>query len=88
MLLDTIHHVWEHFYPVSLEEGAFIMNLGVLLFEMHHYREALLFFERSLQVGKENALVYQNMAACHVALLQMDEAFIYLQKAKLILLDR
>lgn len=82
MLVETIKQVWQHFYPVSKEEGNFVMNLGVLLFELQLPEEALLFFERSTAVGGENALTYQNIAACYMKLKKPEEAIKALLKAK------
>jgi len=64
LLRATIDHVWEHFYPIGPSTGAFILNLGVLLFEMGNFAEAKLYFERSLQISGSNIQVLKNIAAC------------------------
>lgn len=63
-LVETIKLVWDHFYPVTKEEGDFLMNLGVLLFELKQPADALIFFERALIVNGGNAQIHQNIAAC------------------------
>lgn len=81
MLIATIEHVWHQFYPVDKAEACFVMNLGVLLFELKKFSEALIFFERSLAIDDTNKLVYRNMAACYAALNLPDEALKCLLKA-------
>ena len=49
-LQQTIGKVWENFYPVNPQEGDFVMNLGVLLFEMKKYEQALFFFLQSKEI--------------------------------------
>lgn len=82
MLAETIKQVWQKFYPVSKEEGDFVMNLGVLLFELQKPEDAMLFFERSMVIGGDSALTYQNIAACLMALKRPNEALQALLKAK------
>jgi tetratricopeptide (TPR) repeat protein len=67
-LKKVIHKVWENFYPVSSEEGNFIMNLGVLFYDMKEYREALVYFKRSLELMGESPQILQNIAACYKVL--------------------
>jgi hypothetical protein len=63
-LLRTIGHMWENFYPIAQEDGHFVMNLGVLCFEMAFYEEALLYFERSVTITGENEKARQNIDVC------------------------
>lgn len=74
LLIETIKCVWQAFYPVTKEEGDFVINLGVLMFELHQFSDALEFFERAIDLGGENAVAYQNMAACYMALKRPHEA--------------
>lgn len=60
----AIEQVWERVYIVSPEEGAFVLNLGVLLFHMEYYPEALLFFQRSLEITGVKQQTLENIAAC------------------------
>lgn len=60
-LTKAIHACWKAFFPVHKEEGAFIMNLGVLFFDMKQYEEALLYFERALDVGYAEPTLFQNL---------------------------
>lgn len=76
-----IHQTWEQFYPVCPEDGDFVSNLGVLLFEMKRYKEALVYFQRSLEITGEKTTTYQNMAQCYKALDDPEEATRCIQKA-------
>jgi len=79
---ETIRNVWDKFYPMTVEEGDFILNLGVLFYEMQNYTEALLFFQRSLDITGDKAQTLINMGACHLALEDKESAAKCLQKAK------
>lgn len=81
-LRQAIHAIWDHFYPIQPLEGEFVMNLGVLLFEMKHYAEALALFQRSLVLTGENKTVYHNMAACYLALFNAEAARRCIEKIK------
>lgn len=81
-LIDVIDNVWEKFYPCSVSEGDFVLNLGVLLYEMSQYHKALLYFQRSLEITGEKAQTFMNMAACYSALKQQNIALKYFNKAK------
>lgn len=78
---ETIHRVWENFFPVTKEEAGFIMNLGVLFFGMQRYQEALLYFERAAAIKGDDPVIFQNMAVCYDNLGDGDAAKTYKQKA-------
>jgi tetratricopeptide (TPR) repeat protein len=81
LLRQTIHAVWEHFYPIQPLEGEFVLNLGVLLFEMHYYAEALAFFQHSLVLTGDQSITYRNMAACYKLLFNAEAAHRCQEKA-------
>lgn len=60
----TIEIVWEHFYPTGPSTGDFVLNLGVLLFEMKFYAEAVIYFERSIKISGVNKKALNNIVAC------------------------
>jgi hypothetical protein len=60
-LARTIHSCWKVFFPVHKQEGAFIMNLGILFFDMKRYEEAILFFQRALNLGYNEPIAFQNL---------------------------
>lgn len=57
----AVERVWEHLYIINKEEGEFVMNLGVLLYQMEFYEEALLFFQRSLEITGERKQTLKNI---------------------------
>lgn len=63
-LQDAIEYVWEHFYPISPDEGLFLLNLGVLLFEMGNTQAALTYFLRARELTGDQPQIIQNIAAC------------------------
>ncbi len=85
MLCATIERVWEHFYPIGPIAGDFVLNLGVLLFEMQCFIEAKTYFERSMLIAGVNAAALKNVAACHQMLGQLEEAKVYRQQAALLI---
>ncbi len=67
-LVHTIHKTWEHYYPLSQEGGDFPLNLGVLLYELGHYTEAMDYYKLAIEIGRESALAYFNIGLCFQAL--------------------
>lgn len=62
-LLNLIDHVHQHFYPISSEGGAFVMNLGVLCYHMAFYKQALFYFQRALDIGYSDPIIFKNITA-------------------------
>ncbi|HEY4832571.1 MAG TPA: tetratricopeptide repeat protein, partial [Waddliaceae bacterium] len=81
VLARVISHVWERFYPVDGAEGQFVMNLGVLLFEIGHYNEALFFFKKALEMMGEDRDLLMNIAKCYRILGDHSLALVFLHKA-------
>lgn len=81
-LRRAIHGCWDVFYSIHPLEGEFVMNMGVLLYEMHYYADALGFLQRSLEITGDMARTYTNMAACYLALFNVDGAHRCFEKAK------
>lgn len=63
--LDTIQKTWQNFYPTDPHESNFVMNLGVLLYDMKKYDEAIFYFEKALLIDPKNGTVYYNLACCY-----------------------
>jgi tetratricopeptide (TPR) repeat protein len=81
-LVVTIHEIWKNFYPINKGEGPFVMNLGVLLFRLKQYDDAILFFNRALEMGYNDPLVYKNLAAAYTQKKDYKTAQEYLEKAE------
>jgi tetratricopeptide (TPR) repeat protein len=69
----AIEQVWENYYPIG-EEKDLAFCMGVLLYRMQYYSEALSYFQRSLQLHGSNLSTLYNMAMCHYGLRQLDAA--------------
>jgi hypothetical protein len=46
-LFETIHRVYEQFYPVDSESGNFVTKLGALCFDLGEFQAALKYFRNS-----------------------------------------
>ncbi len=80
-LVQVIYNIWDRFYPVNSLEGAFVMNLGVLLFDLEHYKEAIAFFQRAIDLKYENEMLFSNMAASYSAIKDFAMALEWHQRA-------
>lgn len=68
-LLLMIERVYSNFFLVENSDAVFILNLGVLCFELRHYQRALFYFEEAQKyLGEEELLLKGNIAACYRAL--------------------
>lgn len=65
---EIIHKMGNHVYPVGSGSGHFLMNLGVLLYELKAYSEALVYFNQALDLMGQQPQLMQNIAACLQAL--------------------
>lgn len=63
-LRATIAQVYEHFYPTGPSAGDFVLNLGVLFFEMQDFIKAKKYFHFSMQISGTNTMALKNIAAC------------------------
>jgi hypothetical protein len=70
-LAKSIDLVWENFYPVGPLEGDFVMNLGVLLFLMNRFKDALKYFQRAQKISGGNELLARNIAACEARIVEI-----------------
>lgn len=80
-LQRIIFKVWEQFYPVSKEEALFVMNLGVLMFEMKCKEDALFFFQKGLEIDLKKSLILKNIASCYRSMGRADLAKEYMSRA-------
>ncbi|MFC1944175.1 tetratricopeptide repeat protein [Chloroflexota bacterium] len=72
-LYRVILQVWDTYYPIG-EEKDLAFSLGMLLYGMAYYPEALDYFEQSLLLyGRDISTVY-NMGMCHYNLGQLETA--------------
>jgi tetratricopeptide (TPR) repeat protein len=81
LLCATIDKVYEHFYPIGPSTGDFVLDLGVLLFEMQYFEKSKNFFYSSMQISGVNATALKNIAACYQMLGNFQKAKEYKLKA-------
>ncbi|MCE5318136.1 MAG: tetratricopeptide repeat protein [Parachlamydia sp.] len=80
--VQVIYNIWDRFYPINIQDGAFVMNLGVVLYDLERYPEAIAFFQRALDLGYENEMIYGNLAASYSALKDFSKAIEWKEKAE------
>jgi len=72
-LHQIIQKVWEVYYPLA-EDQDLASHLGVILYEMGYYAEALDLFNRSVELYGPDATISYSMSLCHYGLKHMDAA--------------
>jgi tetratricopeptide (TPR) repeat protein len=78
-LHQAIEQVWDHYYPLG-EEKDLAFNLGLLLYALDDYPEALKFFNLSLHEESPDPRTLYNIAVCYHALNQPKVALKYLRQ--------
>ncbi|MBE9004755.1 tetratricopeptide repeat protein [Fortiea sp. LEGE XX443] len=79
-LYQAIQQVWNIYYPIG-EQHDLAFSLGVLLFGIQYYAEALDFFQLSINDYGLDASTLVNMSQCHYNLGQLDTALLYINQA-------
>jgi tetratricopeptide (TPR) repeat protein len=79
-LADAIGHVWDTYYPLG-EELNLAFCLGVLLYGMSYYRQALDYFGHSTRLYGPDASTAYNMGMCHYGLRQPEAALACVDRA-------
>lgn len=72
-LFQLIPRIWDLFYPLAEEEDL-AFSLGILLCELNFFREAIRFFQLSMNIYGAGPEALGNMAICHHALGELDSA--------------
>lgn len=79
-LIEGIHQIWTNYYPIG-ENQDLAFYLGMVLYQLAEYADAIDYFEKSIQLtGTDPATLY-NISMCHFHLQQLEETTTYLQKA-------
>lgn len=71
-LVKTINQVWNNVYIINKKEqkvstGIFALNLGVLMYEMKYYDDAIGFFRNAHALGYKESVVYTNLSTAYCA---------------------
>lgn len=69
----AIGQIWDNYYYIG-ERRDVAFSMGMLLYGMQDYAEALEYFQHSLRLYGPDASTLYNMAVCHTSLRQLDAA--------------
>ena len=79
-LLTAIENIWDNYYPIG-EQKDLPFYLGMLLYNMGYYPEALEYLNYSYQLFGDEASTFYNMGMCHYRLRQLNEALEYMNRS-------
>lgn len=79
-LIGFLERAWQSYYHIA-EGSDFPFCAGMILYEMSMYPEALVYFERSLEIYGKDPNTYYNIALCHYQEQRKKEAFGFVKKA-------
>jgi hypothetical protein len=79
-LIQAIHSCWDNFFPVAKNEGAFVMNLGILFYDMQNYDEAIRYFLYAFNLGYAEPQLFKNISLVYQAKNEPDKAKIWFDK--------
>ncbi len=77
-----------HFVNELVQDGKTIRNIAELLFDKRFYHDALKIFLSIIEKDQSNIELFEKVAFCYEKTGDMDQAFLYYQKADLIETDR
>jgi tetratricopeptide (TPR) repeat protein len=72
-LLWAARNIWENYYPIG-EQRDLPFYLGILLYTMEYFPEALEYLEQSRQIYGDDPNTLYNMGLCYYRLRQLDRA--------------
>jgi tetratricopeptide (TPR) repeat protein len=72
-LLWATRNIWENYYPIG-EQQDLPFYLGIMLYNMEYFPEALEYLEHSLQIYGDDPNTLYNMGLCYYRLRQLDRA--------------
>jgi tetratricopeptide (TPR) repeat protein len=79
-LYEAIEQVWDIYYPIG-EPQDLAFNIGMLLYGMAYYAEALVYFERSVRLYGDDPGTSLNRGLCCYNLCDPDTALAYVDEA-------
>ncbi len=72
-LLSTVQNIWDTYYPIG-EQQDLPFYLGILLYNMGYYPEALEYLKHSCELYGEDGSTIYNMGMCYYRLRKLEEA--------------
>lgn len=81
-IFETIERIAFNFYWIIPSDGDFMVNLGVLCFDLKNYKRAMRFFNDARSISGDTKIILNNLGACYQAMLDPKKAHKFFQKAK------
>ncbi|MBL1176285.1 tetratricopeptide repeat protein [Pantanalinema sp. GBBB05] len=72
-LFWAVQNIWELYYPIE-EQRDLAFYLGMLLYSMEYFPEALEYLQQSRRIYGDDPNTIYNMGMCHYRLRQLDQA--------------
>ncbi len=72
-LFSALQNIWDNYYPIG-EKKDLPFYIGMLLYNMEYYPEALEYLQHSRQLYGEEASTLYNMGMCYYRLRQLEQA--------------
>lgn len=78
-LVEMAHKVWDTYYPLGeIEDVPF--QLGMVLYTIGRYEEAMVYFQHSLEMHGPHPSTSYNIGLCYYGLQQLDKALEYFEE--------
>ena len=78
-LADMTHKIWQTYYPLGeIEDVPF--QLGMVLYTISRYEEAMVYFQHSLEMHGPHPSTSYNIGLCYYGLKQLDKALEYFEE--------
>jgi tetratricopeptide (TPR) repeat protein len=74
-----LYEVWNNYYSIG-EEGDLAFDIGSVFYQLCCYEDALVFFERSLEVHPPDTAVFYNIAGCYYMLGDDEQALKFIDQ--------
>jgi tetratricopeptide (TPR) repeat protein len=81
-IIYCMERVADAFYPVTVEEGAFFTNLGIIAFEMKDFAAAIKQFARTIDLLPTHAAAWFYMGMCYRFTGEVEESVRCLDRAR------
>lgn len=78
-LISVINKVWESYYPLG-EDFDLPYQLACLFYAFDNYRQAIVYFNRSIELYGDYTGTFYNVAVCHELLEEKDKAIQLLKR--------
>lgn len=80
-VFQAIHQIWDMYYPLE-ENNDLAFEIGILLFRLNYYKEAIIYFQLSAKIYGYTVGTIQNMLFCYCQMHDYDNAIRLLEEVK------